>query len=153
MSLENAIEHVKKYNLEDRIFIHKELIPTVALAAEQIGCTEGQIGKSLTFKVDDEPVMVVLAGDKKIDNKKFKNYVNTKAKMLKPEEAVELVGHEVGGVCPFGIKDGVKVYLDNSLKEYEVIYPACGSKDSSIKLTIDELKEVSNCLDWVDISK
>ncbi|WP_099203441.1 YbaK/EbsC family protein [Miniphocaeibacter massiliensis] len=153
MSFENAKLHIEKYNLENNIVIHKELIATVELAAEQIGCSEAQIAKSLTFKVNDEPVMVVLAGDKKIDNKKFKDFFNTKAKMLKAEEAVELVGHEVGGVCPFGIKEEVKVYLDNSLKEHKIVYPACGSKDSSIKLTIDELETVSNSISWIDISK
>ncbi len=153
MSFENARNHIEKYNLENNILIHEELTPTVAAAAKQLGCEEGQIGKSLTFKVDDNPVLVVLAGDKKIDNKGFKKTFGTKAKMLSPEEVVELVGHEVGGVCPFGIKDGVKVYLDNSLKEHDVIYPACGSDYSTIKLTISELEEVSNYLKWIDISK
>lgn len=153
MSLNKAREYVKKFNLDSRISVHDELISTVSMAAEQIGCREGQIAKSLAFKVNDNAIIVVMAGDKKIDNRKFKDEFKTKAKMLSPEETLERIGHEVGGVCPFGIKDNVEVYLDNSLKEYDMVHPACGSKKSSIELTIEELETLSNYISWVDISK
>lgn len=153
MSLDSARNYLKKFNLEDRIVKHENLISTVKLAAEQIGCEEAQIAKSLTFKVDDNPVLIVLTGDKKVDNKKFKDYFNTKAKMLKADEVEELIGHEVGGVCPFGVNEDVKIYLDISLKDFNVVYPAGGSLDTSVKIEVDELENILNYLDWVDIGK
>ncbi|QQK07416.1 YbaK/EbsC family protein [Miniphocaeibacter halophilus] len=153
MSLDKAREYIKKFNLDNKISVHDELISTVSMASEQIGCSEGQIAKSLAFKIKDEAIIVVMAGDKKIDNRKFKDEFKIKAKMLTPEETLEKIGHEVGGVCPFGIKEGVKVYLDNSLKDYDKVHPACGSKNSSIELTIEELETLSNYIAWVDISK
>ena len=116
MSLENAKKHIEKFNLLDRISIHNVVIPTVADAATQIGCSESQIAKTLAFIVKESPILIVMAGDSKVNNKEFKNNFGTKAKMIKPEYTLELIGHEIGGICPFGIKDNVLVYLDESLK-------------------------------------
>ena len=151
MSLESAKKHIEKFNLLDRISIHNVVIPTVADAATQIGCSESQIAKTLAFIVKESPILIVMAGDSKVNNKEFKNNFGTKAKMIKPEYTLELIGHEIGGICPFGIKDNVLVYLDESLKKHDIIYPACGRRDSSIKLSIEELEKVSNFEYWVNL--
>lgn len=151
MSLESAKKHIEKFQLQDRISIHNEIIPTVADAANQIGCSESQIAKTLAFMVNEKPILIVMAGDKKVNNKEFKNTFGVKAKMIKPEFTLELIGHEIGGICPFGIKDNVLVYLDESLKKHEIIYPACGSRDSSIELSIEELEKVSNFEYWINV--
>ena len=122
-------------------------------AAQAIGCEEGQIAKTLSFHVGDDVVLVVAAGDTKIDNQKFKARFATKAKMLSFDEVEGLVGHAVGGVCPFGVNDGVVTYLDVSLKRFETVYPACGSSNSAIELTPDELEKVSDCSGWIDVCK
>ena len=153
MSIENAKLYLEKFNVLDKISIHDELISTVAMAAEQIGCSEGQIAKSLAFKVKDDIVLVVVAGDKKVDNRKYKDFFGTKAKMLSADETLEFIGHEVGGVCPFGVKENVKIYLDNSLKEYDVVHPSCGSRNSSIELTVENLENIVEYISWTDISK
>lgn len=153
MSFEKASGYLNELGYGDRVIVLNESSATVALAAAALGTSEGQIAKSLTFMVDDKPVMVICAGDKKIDNAKYKQQFNAKAKMLSFEEVSGLIGHEVGGVCPFGINDGVEVYLDISLKEYEIVYPACGSGNSAVKLTPDELEGVSKCIGWVDVCK
>ena len=126
---------------------------TVRDAALAIGCDEAYIAKTMSFIVDDKPILIVLAGDRKIDNSKFKQTFKCKAKMIPSENLKELVGHEAGGVCPFGIKEGIKVYLDESLKRFEFVYPACGSSNSAIKLTISELEEYSGMNSWVDVGK
>ncbi|MGI6485413.1 MAG: YbaK/EbsC family protein [Thermoanaerobacterales bacterium] len=152
-----AIEKVKQYfqlwNLEHRIREFEVSSATVELAAKALECEPARIAKSLSFKVDGKPILVVAAGDAKIDNKKFKNRFAAKAKMLTPDEVVELVGHAVGGVCPFGIKEGVTVYLDESLKRFETVFPACGSSNSAIELTIPELEKYSRYTEWVDVCK
>lgn len=153
MSIENAKLYLEKFNVLDKISIHDELISTVAMAAEQIGCNEGQIAKSLAFKVKDDIVLVVVAGDKKVDNRKYKDFFGVKAKMLSADETLEFIGHEVGGVCPFGVNENVKIYLDKSLKEHDVIHPSCGSRDSSIELTVEELENIVEYISWIDISK
>ncbi len=123
------------------------------LAAKAAGCEPERIAKTLSFLVDGRTVLVVMAGDARVDNKKFKDYFHTKAKMLSPDEVTELVGHSVGGVCPFGVKEGVAVYLDESLKRFDVVYPACGSASSAVKLTIPELETASGYLGWIDVCK
>ena len=126
---------------------------TVEEAAKALNCEEKELAKTLSFLVNDEPILIVVAGDKKIDNPKYKAEFNTKAKMIPFDDVERLIGHEVGGVCPFGIKDGVQVYLDDSLKRFPVIYPACGSSNSAIKLTIEELEKTSNYEKWIDVCK
>lgn len=123
------------------------------LAAAALGCEPARIAKSLTFMVNDTPVMILAAGDVKIDNPKYKAQFGTKAKMLTADQVSELIGHEVGGVCPFGINDGVEVYLDVSLKRFDHVYPACGSGNSAVKLTIEELEKCSGYKEWIDVSK
>ena len=126
---------------------------TVELAAKALNCKPERIAKTLSFKVDEQPILIVVAGDAKIDNAKYKAKFNKKAKMLAFEEVETIIGHAVGGVCPFAINDGIKVYLDESLKRFETVYPACGSSNSAIELTIEELEKYSNYISWVDVCK
>lgn len=153
MSFIKAKEYLKKFNLEDRIMEFDVSSATVKEAAAALGCTEGEIAKTLSFLVSDKPILIVTAGDAKIDNSKYKKEFGTKAKMIAFEDVEKLIGHSVGGVCPFGINDNVSVYLDKSLKQYEIIYPACGSSNSAVKLTVNELETASNYLKWVDVCK
>ncbi len=153
MSFIKAKEYLKKYNLEDRIKEFSVSSATVALAAEAIKCTEDEIAKSLSFLLADEPILIIVSGASKIDNKKYKEEFKCKAKMIPAEDVEKLIGHGVGGVCPFGINDNVKVYLDVSLKKHQIVYPACGSSNSAVKLKINELEKVSNYLKWVDVCK
>lgn len=153
MSFIKAKEYLKKFNLEDRIMEFDVSSATVREAANALGCTEGEIAKTLSFLVGDKPILVVTAGDSKIDNSKYKKEFSTKAKMIAFDEVEKLIGHSVGGVCPFGINENVEVYLDESLKQYEIIYPACGSSNSAVKLTVNDLETASNYLKWVDVCK
>lgn len=153
MSVEKVREYFKKYNIEDRIQEFEESSATVELAAKALKCEPKRIAKTLSFKVNDKPILVVVAGDAKIDNSKYKAQFNKKAKMLTYDEVLELIGHPVGGVCPFAINDGVEVYLDKSLKRFETVYPACGSANSAIELSIEELEKYSNYASWVDVCK
>ena len=153
MAIEKAKDYLKKYGLEDKILEFDVSSATVDLAAKALGCEGKRIAKSLSFMVDDKAILVVAAGDAKVDNPKFKAQFHTKAKMLSPEQCENMVGHAVGGVCPFGINDDVKVYLDESLKRFETVYPACGSSNSAIELTPEKLEEVSECEGWVDVCK
>ena len=152
-----AIERVKAYfaaqGMEARVLEFETSSATVELAAQAVGCEPSRIAKSLTFKLDDSAVMIVAAGDARVDNKKYKAVFAQKAKMLTPDEAVSLVGHAVGGVCPFAVNVGVKVYLDESLRRFETVFPACGSANSAIELTIEELVTHSASLGWVDVCK
>lgn len=153
MSFIKAKNHLAKYKLEDNVIEFKDSSKTVSEAANLLGVEEGKIAKTMSFLVDDKAVLIVTAGDKKIDNSKYKKEFKTKAKMISKEDVKKLIGHDVGGVCPFGINDDVIVYLDVSLKEYSVVYPACGSGNSAVKLTINELEEASNYKAWVDVCK
>ncbi|MBQ6721964.1 MAG: YbaK/EbsC family protein [Clostridia bacterium] len=152
-----AIEKVKAYfaafGLADRIREFDVSSATVELAAQALGCEPCRIAKTLSFLVEGEPILIVAAGDAKIDNPRYKAQFGTKAKMLTPEEAETMVGHAVGGVCPFGVNEGVKVYQDESLKRFSTVFPACGSSNSAIELTIAELEKVSGFLSWVDVCK
>ena len=152
MSLETAKAYVQSKGYGDRIMEFEVSSATVELAAKAVGTEPERIAKSLTFMVGDQPVMILCAGDAKISNPKYKAYFHKKAKMLTREEVNELVGHDVGGVCPFGIKEGVTVYLDESLKRFDVIYPACGSSSSAVKLTIPEMEEISGFTSWIDVT-
>ncbi|MCI8292469.1 MAG: YbaK/EbsC family protein [Hespellia sp.] len=153
MSIEKVKAYFRKYNMEERVQELDVSSATVELAAAALHCEPKRIAKTLSFLVDGHAVLVVAAGDAKIDNPKYKAKFQTKAKMLRPEEVEELVGHAVGGVCPFAIKDGVDVYLDVSLKRFETVFPACGSPNSAIELTIAELEQYSGYTEWVDVCK
>ncbi len=152
-----AIEPVKAYfaqfGLADRVREFDVSSATVELAAQALHCEPCRIAKTLSFLVDGHAVLIVTAGDARIDNPKYKVRFGTKAKMLSPEEAVTLVGHAVGGVCPFAVKEGVTVYLDASLKHFATVFPACGSANSAIELTIPELERYSGCAAWVDVCR
>ena len=152
-----SIEKVKAYfaskGMLDRVMELEVSSATVDLAAQALGVDGSRIAKSLSFSVDGKPVLVVAAGDARIDNSKFKAFFHTKAKMLSHEEAGRLIGHAVGGVCPFAVNEGVAVYLDESLKRFRTVFPACGSGNSAIELTIAELEEHSAALQWVDVCK
>ena len=153
MSLESAKAYVIRKGYGDRIMEFEVSSATVELAAQAVGTEPARIAKSLTFMVEDHPVMILCAGDVKISNPKYKAFFHKKAKMLSREEVNELVGHDVGGVCPFGIRDGVEVYLDESLKRFDIVYPACGSGNSAVKLTIPELEEISGYQEWIDVTQ
>ena len=153
MSIERVRTFFKTYNMEDRILEFDVSSATVELAAQAVGCEPARIAKSLSFLVDDHAIIIVTAGDAKIDNPKYKAQFAKKAKMLSPEEVTALIGHAVGGVCPFGINDGVEVYLDESLKGFETVFPACGSSNSAIELSIPELEQYSGFITWIDVCK
>ncbi len=153
MSLETAKEYLKQYGMEGRVLEFSQSSATVAEAAKAAGTEPGRIAKTMSFYVGEEPVLVLLAGDVKVDNHKYKEQFHTKAKMLPPDELPEVIGHAMGGVCPFGIKPGVTVYLDVSLRRFETVFPAAGSSNSAIELSIPELEQVSGAKGWVDISK
>jgi prolyl-tRNA editing enzyme YbaK/EbsC (Cys-tRNA(Pro) deacylase) len=153
MSIEKAKEHLKKFNKDNKIMEFDTSSATVELAAQALGCEPARIAKTLSFKTIDECILIVAAGDTKIDNSKYKSQFHTKAKMLTPDEVLSNIGHAVGGVCPFGIPDNIKVYLDDSLKRFNTVFPACGSSNSAIELTIKELEECSGFSDWVNVCK
>jgi prolyl-tRNA editing enzyme YbaK/EbsC (Cys-tRNA(Pro) deacylase) len=153
MAIDKVKEYFKTYGMENRIQEFEVSSATVALAAQALGCDEARIAKTLSFHVGDKVVLIVAAGDAKIDNPKYKAQFNTKAKMLAYEEAEPLIGHAVGGVCPFAVNDGVEVYLDESLKRFEIVYPACGSSNSAVELNIEELEKTSGFKCWIDVCK
>lgn len=153
MAIDKVREYFKQYGMEDRIREFEVSSATVALAAEALHCEESRIAKTLSFHLGDQVILVVTAGDMKIDNPKYKAKFGAKAKMLAFEEAELLTGHAVGGVCPFAVKEGVKTYLDVSLKRFETVFPACGSANSAIELTPAELERYSGCVEWVDVCK
>lgn len=154
MSIEKGRAYFRQFGMEDRVIEFDVSSATVELAAKALGVEGARIAKSLTFKrLDDGAMMILAAGDARIDNHKFKERFHTKAKMLTADEVLRLIGHPVGGVCPFGINDGVEVYLDESLKRFETVFPAVGSGQSAIELNLDELWKYSNALDWVDVTK
>ena len=153
MSLETTKEHLKKYHMEDRIMVFETSSATVKEAAEAIHCEEKEIAKTMSFLVEEQPIVIVVAGDVKIDNAKYKQEFHKKAKMVPAQDLEEIIGHEMGGVGPFGLKENVKIYLDESLKRFEYVYPACGSHNSAIKITIKELEKTTNYEKWVDVSK
>lgn len=153
MAFEVAKQYLDSKGYGDRVLIFDDSSATVELAAQRIGTEPARIAKSLTFLVDDAAVMILFAGDARVDNGKFKVFFSTKAKMLSYDQVHDMIGHDVGGVCPFGIKEGVKVYLDESLKRFDIVYPACGNDFSAVKLTIPELEELSNFIEWIDVAK
>lgn len=153
MSIEKVKAYFGQFGLADRIQEFEVSSATVALAAEALGVEPARIAKTLSFASGDSAILIVAAGDAKVDNPRFKAQFAMKAKMLTPEDAVRLTGHAVGGVCPFAVNEGVRVYLDESLKRFDVVYPACGSSNSGIGLTIPELETYSRFDSWVDVCK
>ena len=154
MAIEKVREFFKKYGKDNEIREFSVSSATVELAATALGIEGARICKTLSFKSEDGCILVCAAGDARIDNKKFKTVFGLKAKMLTPDEVVEFTGHKIGGVCPFGIENScVKVYCDSSLKRFSTIFPACGSSNSAIELTPDELFKYSNSIEWVDVCK
>ena len=153
MSLEKAKEYLKKFNLENNIMEFNTSSATVEEAAKALNCEEKEIAKTLSFLVNDEAILIVVAGDKKIDNGKYKAEFNTKAKMIPYDDVENYTGHKPGGVCPFGVNENVKVYLDESLKRVNVSYPAGGRSTSAVKLTIADLEKTSNYEKWIDVCK
>lgn len=151
MSIEKVREHFATLGIADRIMEFEVSSATVELAAKAVGVEGARIAKTLSFLLKEEPVLIVVAGDGRIDNKKYKATFAAKAKMLSHEQAAEMIGHAVGGVCPFAVNDGVRVYLDESLKRFDTVYPACGSSNSAIELTIPELEKYSGFEKWVDV--
>lgn len=153
MAIERVKEYFRQFNMEDRIIEFDVSSATVELAAAALNCEGKRIGKTLSFHVHDDVIVILTAGDAKIDNSKYKKFFGTKAKMLAFDEAEALTGHAVGGVCPFALNEGVKVYLDVSIKRFETIFPACGSSNSAIELTIPEIEKYTNYPEWIDVCK
>jgi Cys-tRNA(Pro) deacylase len=153
MSRDAVKEYFSKYEMDHRIMVLKTSTATVEEAAKAHGVDPDQIGKTLSFRIDDNPILIVVAGKAKIDNKKYKNQFSKKATMLKHDEALEHTGHAIGGICPFGLKKQIDVYLDISIKKHQEIIPAAGDQNSSIRLTIEELEKYSNYKAWVDVCK
>ena len=153
MSIEKVKSYFAQYGMEERILEFPVSSATVELAAQALNCEPKRIAKTLSFRVGEQAILVVAAGDARVDNAKYKNRFGVKAKMLSREEAAEMIGHAVGGVCPFAVKEGVAVYLDESLKRFPTVFPAAGSSNSAIELTIAELETLSRFTDWVDVCK
>ena len=153
MSIERVKAYFKTYGMEDKILEFDVSSATVELAALALHCEPQRIAKTLSFLADGQTVLIVTAGDRKIDNGKYKAQFGTKAKMLSAQEAETLVGHAVGGICPFAVNEGVSVYLDQSLRRFETVFPACGSSNSAIELTIAQLEQYSGYAEWVDVCK
>lgn len=153
MSIEKVKAYFKEFGIEERVLEFETSSATVELAAQAAGCEPARIAKTMSFWVDGTPVLILLAGDVKIDNPKYKAFFHTKAKMLSFDEVEPNIGHAVGGVCPFAVNDSVKVYLDEALKRFETVFPAAGSSNSAIELTIPELEKYSNFIEWIDVSK
>lgn len=153
MAIEKVRAYFEKLGIADRILEFDVSSATVELAAQALNCEPCRIAKTLSFMLDDGAILVVAAGDAKVDNTKYKAEFGKKAKMLTPDEVEQLIGHAIGGVCPFAVNDGVKVYLDVSLKRFETVFPACGSSNSAIELTTEELEKYSGFTKWVDVCK
>ena len=153
MAFEKAKNYLETYGLADRIIVTEHSSATVAEAAKAIGCEEAMICKTLSFLQGKDPVLVLADGLARIDNRKYKDRFGCKAKMIPAEQVGPLVGHEIGGVCPFGVNEGVTVYLDESLKKHEIVYPAVGTDHSGVKLTIPELEKCSGYTEWIDVCR
>ena len=153
MSIERVRAFLKEKGLEDRVQEFTVSSATVELAAQALGVEGARIAKTLSFLTPEGPILVVAAGDGRVDNHKFKETFHCKAKMIPTEQVEELIGYRVGGVCPFAVKEGVRTYLDDSMKRFETVYPACGSANSAIELTLEELESLSGALGWVSVCK
>lgn len=153
MSIEKVRAHLDALSLGDRIMEFEQSSATVELAAKAVGCEPEHIAKTLSFHVNGRIALILFAGDARVDNRKFKDRFHSKAKMLSADEAELLIGHGVGGVCPFGVNEGCDVYLDESIRRFDVVYPAAGTSASAVRLSIDELERACAPCEWVDVSK
>ena len=153
MSIEKGRAYFRALGIEDRVQEFDVSSATVELAAQALGVDGARIAKTLSFKTETGCMLILAAGDARIDNRKFKDKFHFKAKMPTADEVLEMVGHPVGGVCPFGINEGIPVYLDESLKRFVTVFPAVGSGNSAIELNLDELYEYSNAIEWIDVCK
>lgn len=153
MSYATAKAYLEQAGYGDRVMEFDRSSATVEEAAVAVGCEPKQIAKTMSFLLGDEPILIVAAGDVRIDNHKYKEAFHQKAKMIPGDQVEELIGHAPGGVCPFGIKPGIAVYLDESLRRFDVVYPAAGSGNSAVRLTIPELEQISGYREWVDVGK
>ncbi len=153
MSIEKVKEYFRQFDMENKILEFPVSSATVELAAQALNCEPCRIAKTLSFMVNDSPILIVAAGDAKVDNKKYKTFFGAKAKMLSPDEVTQKIGHAIGGVCPFAINDGVKVYLDESIKRFSTVFPACGSSNSAIEMTPEDLEKYSDYVQWIDVCK
>ncbi len=153
MSFENVQAKLKGTELENQIIICKESSATVELAAKALNTEADRIAKTLSFLIEEKPVLIVVSGCSKIDNKKYKEFFHIKAKMIAFEEVEKYIGHAPGGVCPFAVNEGVEIYLDESLKQYDIVYPAAGSSNSAVRTTIAQLEKFTNYKQWVNVCK
>ena len=153
MAIDKVKKYFEQYGMEDRILEFEVSSKTVELAAVAVGCEPARIAKSMSFLIDESPIIIVAAGDAKISNSDYKAEFHTKAKMIPFEQVGEIIGHDAGGVCPFAVNDGVEIYLDESLKPFETVFPAAGSGNSAIELTIDELEKYSGYTKWINVCK
>ena len=153
MSIEIVREYFRPLGMEEKIMEFDVSSATVELAAQAVGCEPARIAKTLSFKVNEEAILIVTAGDAKIDNRKYKDKFGKKALMLTAEEVVSMIGHAIGGVCPFGVPDSVSVYLDESMKRFSTVFPAAGSSNSAIEMTMEDLEHYSNAKEWIDVCK
>lgn len=153
MSLEAVKAYLSKFDMEERVMEFAVSSATVELAAKAVGVEPARIAKTLSFKKGDQALLIAVAGDAKIDNRKFKDYFGMKAKMLTPQEVIDLTGHAVGGVCPFALPAGTQVYLDESLRRFETVYPAAGSSNSAVQLNCEEFFQTSGAKAWIDVCK
>ncbi|MGO4987372.1 YbaK/EbsC family protein [Gallicola sp. Sow4_E12] len=153
MSVEKARRFLKQHHLGDRIRVFEEGTETVEKAAEQVGCLPSEIAKSMDFEIDERCILIVAAGDIRIDNKKYKEEFGKKAKMIKREDLIEKIGYPMGGVCPFNVNEDVEIYMDHSLKRFENVYPAGGSEDSVVELSLEELEKIIQPVKWVELER
>ena len=153
MSFEKASKYLQELGLQDRIIVPEASSATVELAAQAIGVTPGEIAKTLSFLTKEGPVLVIAEGTARVDNRQYKDTFHIKAKMIPGDQVEDLTGHAPGGVCPFGIREGVPVYMDESLRKYDIVYPAAGDDHSAVKLTVDELEKAARAVGWVDVCK
>ena len=153
MAIEVVREYLKKWDADKRIIEFDTSSATVELAAKAVGCEPARIAKTLSFLVEDHAILIVAAGDAKVDNPKYKAQFHTKAKMLSPDQVTEMLGHAVGGDCPFGVKPGVEIYLDETLRRFDTVFPAAGSSNSAIELSMEELERFSGSTNWIDVCK
>ena len=151
--MDKVKEYLKKYNIDDKIIEFEESTATVELAAKALNCEEARIAKTLSFRLKDKCILIVTAGDVKIDNSKYRNEFGEKAKMLHYDEVLDVIGHPVGGVCPFAVNENIEIYLDESLKRFETVFPACGSSNNAIELSPSKLEEITNSIKWINVTK
>jgi len=146
-------EYLKQYNLDNNIIEFEKSTATVELAAKALNCEEARIAKTLSFRLKEKCILIVTAGNVKIDNAKYRNEFGEKAKMLQFDEVQEIIGHPVGGVCPFAVNENIEIYLDESLKRFETVFPACGSPNNAIEISPNKLEEITNCIKWINVTK